>query len=224
MIVVKIQTFWMLALLLTFVSLQTFAGTDSDQIPADDTIETDDPANAWYYSASSYIYMVPDDQNYASLIFTADRDWIHIEARYNYEDLDTGSAWIGYNFSFGKKLVLDATPMFGGVFGNLNGVAPGWEVSLSFEKLELYTENEYVFDLEDRFENFFYNWSQLTYSPFEWFQFGVVFQRTKVYQTELDIQRGLLVGFSYKMLDVTAYVFNLGWDKPTVSISAGLNF
>ena len=48
----------------------------------------------------------------------------HLEARYNYEAQRTGSLWAGYNFSVGKKVKLDATPMVGGVFGNVNAVAP----------------------------------------------------------------------------------------------------
>ena len=59
--------------------------------------EADD--KAWSFSASAYTYVVPDDSNYVQPTFTADRGWLHLEARYNYEALDTGSAWIGYNFS-----------------------------------------------------------------------------------------------------------------------------
>ena len=36
-----------------------------------------------------------------------------LEARYNYEALETGSVWAGYDFNAGKKLVLDLTPMVG---------------------------------------------------------------------------------------------------------------
>ena len=39
---------------------------------------------------------------------TADYGWLHLEARYNYEGLDTGSAWIGYNFSVGDKLTFSS--------------------------------------------------------------------------------------------------------------------
>lgn len=72
-------------------------------------------------------YLVPHGQSYASPTFAADHGALHLEARYNYEALRTGSLWAGYNLSVGGKLVLDATPMIGGVFGNVNGVAPGLE-------------------------------------------------------------------------------------------------
>ena len=71
--------------------------------------ESDD--KAWSFAASVYTYHVPDDTDYAQPTLTADHGWLHLEARYNYEALDTGSAWIGYNFSGGETLAWEFTPM-----------------------------------------------------------------------------------------------------------------
>jgi hypothetical protein len=114
--------------------------------------------------------------------------------------------------------------MVGGVFGHTDGVAPGYKGSLSWWKLELYSEGEYVFDARESSDSFFYTWSELTLSPIDLFRFGLVVQRTKLYETEFDIQRGLLVGLSYKLLDVTACIFNLDASKQTVVVGIGLNF
>lgn len=178
----------------------------------------------WTFSASLFTYIVPDSREYLQPTFTADKDWLHLEARYNYEGLDTGSAWIGYNFSFGEKVTLELTPMVGGVFGDINGVAPGYKYALSWWKLELYSEGEYVFDIGDSSESFFYTWSELSLSPVDWFRFGLVVQRTKLYQTEFGVQRGFLVGFSYKKLDFTGYLFNPDASRPTVVLAVGLSF
>ena len=101
---------------------------------------------AWSFSASGSTYLVPDDRNYVQPTFTADRGRLHLEARYNYEALDTGSAWLGANFSGGEKVAWEFTPMIGGVFGDTTGIAPGYKGSLGWWKLELYSEGEYVFD------------------------------------------------------------------------------
>jgi len=178
---------------------------------------------AWSFSASAYSYLVPDDREYVQPTITADRGWLHLEARYNYEGLKTGSAWIGYNFSIGEKLSLEFTPMLGAVFGETKGIAPGYKYTLSWWKLELYTEGEYVLDAENSSDRFFYTWSELSLAPVEWFRFGLVIQRTKLYQTEFDIQRGLLIGFSHKDLSFTTYVFNLD-DKPTVVLGVSVDF
>src|SRR5262245_32864269 len=63
----------------------------------------------WVFSVSIYTYLAPNDQNYVQPTITADRDWLHLEARYNYEDLVTGSLWVGYNWSVGKELSLSVT-------------------------------------------------------------------------------------------------------------------
>ena len=77
----------------------------------------------WSFSASASTYIVPDFQEYVQPTFTADHDWLHIETRYNYEDLATGSTWVGYNFSGGRKLEWEFTPMLGAVLGRTTGIA-----------------------------------------------------------------------------------------------------
>jgi len=184
--------------------------------------EADDKAGT--VSASATTYIVPDFQEYVQPTFTADRGWLHLESRYNYENLETGSVWVGYNFAGGKKLEWEFTPMLGGVFGNTTGIAPGYKLSLSYWKLELSSEGEFVFDVEDSEGSFFYNWSELSFSPVDWFRFGVVGQRTRAYQSDVDIQRGLLVGFSVRKVDFTTYVFNLDHGKPTWVFAVGFSF
>jgi len=187
-----------------------------------DTAEVD--ANRWSFAAAAYGYLVPDDQSYFSPTFRADHEWLHLEARYNYEDRQTGSLWVGYNLSFGDKLVFEATPMLGAILGNTTGIAPGYELSLTYRKIALYSEGEFVFDTKNDAGNYFYSWNELTYSPTDWFRAGLVSQRTRAYHTSLDVQRGLLAGFSYKKVDFTTYVFNAGWTDPTVVLALGFKF
>jgi len=177
----------------------------------------------WSFSASASAFSVPDAREYVQPTLTADRGWLHLEARYNYEDLDTGSAWVGYNFSGGDKLSWEFTPMLGGVFGHTTGVAPGYEGTLRWWKLELYSEGEYVFDTASSSDSFFYNWSELTLAPVDWFRFGLATQRTRVYENDRDIQRGVLVGFTWKRLDFTTSVLNPD-DKPTWIFGVTLSF
>jgi hypothetical protein len=181
-------------------------------------------ANPWEFNLSVSGYEVPHGESYASPTFTADRDTLHLEARYNYEALRTASMWVGYNLSVGKKLVLEATPMIGGVFGNLNGIAPGLEVTVTYKKLQFYSANEYIFDTTTKAGNFFYTWTQLTYSPVHWFAAGYVVQRTRAFQTTLDIQRGLLVQFTRKKLTFSTQAFNMGETDPVLVFAMGYSF
>jgi hypothetical protein len=198
--------------------------TDSKSTSTPPALDKEVDEKAWSFSASASTYILPDFREYVQPTFTADRGWLHLETRYNYENLDTGSVWVGYNFSGGKKLEWEFTPMLGGVFGDTTGIAPGYKFSLTYGKLEFSNEGEFVFDTRNSEGSFFYNWSELSFSPVEWFRFGLVGQRTRAYQSDVDIQRGLLVGFSCKKIDLTTYVFNLDQGKPTWVFSVGMSF
>ena len=188
------------------------------------TTQPGQPAASWSFSASAYTYIAPDSRNYVQPTIAADRQWLHLEARYNYENLETGSLWVGYNFSVGDKIRLNITPMLGGVFGKTTGVAPGLRGSLRWWRLELYGEGEYVFNTRERADSFFYLWSELTLSPVDWLRVGPVVQRTRVVESELDIQRGFLVGLSYKRVELTAHVFNPNKNKPTYVLAVSVEF
>jgi len=182
------------------------------------------PAASWEFNLSVSGYIVPQGQSYVNPTFMADRGKLHLEGRYNYEAQRTGSLWGGYNFKVGEKVVLKATPMIGAVFGNVNGVAPGLELTVTRNKVELYSASEYVIDAATSAGNFLYTWTQLTYSPVEWFTAGYVVQRTRAYQTPLSVQRGLLVGFTHKKLQFITHVFDIGEASPTVVLSMGYTF
>ena len=217
-----------LAIAVVFASANALAQTapnapesQATATPSAPTEESDD--KAWSFSALAYTYFEPDSGDYGQPTFTADRSWLHLEARYNYEAIDTGSAWVGVNFSGGERLAWEFTPMLGGVFGDVTGVAPGYKGLLSWWKLELSSEGQHVFDRGDSSDSFSYTWSELALAPVEWFRFGLVTQRTYA-QSDREIQDGALVGFSYKKVDMSAYVFDPGDDEPTFVIAVGVRF
>jgi hypothetical protein len=178
----------------------------------------------WSFYASASTYILPDDPDYVQPAFTADRGWLHLEGRFNYEDRDTGSAWFGYNFSVGETVTLEITPMIGAVFGTTDGIAPGYKGTLGWGMLQLYSETEFVIDAGDSADSFLYTWAEFEVAPVDWLRFGLVAQRTKVYQTEFDIQRGFFAGVSYKRADLTTYVFNPDADRPTVVVTVAVGF
>ena len=183
----------------------------------------DSEAKRWSFFASAYTYFLKESGDYVQPTFTADRGRLHLEARYNYEDLETGSAWVGVTFGGGEKLTWEVTPMVGGVFGNSTGVAPGYKGTLGWWKLGLYTEGEYLIDPGDRSANFFYSWSEFTLSPNDWFRVGVVEQRTHAYESAREVQWGLLAGFTHKKLDVVGYTFfNAVESRPVVVVAASV--
>ena len=191
-------------------------------VPA--SAQTAPAPKTWELFASAYTYVIPDDSNYVQPTFTADRGRMHLEARYNYEAQKTGSVWFGLNFSGGETVEWELTPIVGGVFGEVDGIAPGYKGSISWRRISLYSESEYVIDTADTSESFFYNWSELTYSITESLRAGLVIQRTRAYQTDRDVQRGLIVGYSYRRAELSFCVFNPDDDKPSAAFSLGFRF
>jgi len=199
-----------------------WTGAAEAQQPASTTSASSAPA--WEVNLSGALYVLPEEEDFLQPTLRADRGTLHLETRYNYEDRNSVSFFAGANFAWGDELEFTLTPMLGGLAGDTDGIVPAFETSLTYRKLEAYAEAEYVFDLGDSSSNYFYMWSELSVWPTEWLRAGLVTQRTRVYQPDRDIQRGLLVGFSYKKLDGTVYFFNPGSDDHFTVVSLGVSF
>lgn len=211
--------------LLLFLCGQASAQTTSMPVPQQaGAAGAAAPNEKWSFAASVYTYFTPDSGNYLQPTLTADRDSLHLEARYNYEERDTGSAWVGYNFSGGDKVVWEFSPLLGGIFGKLTGVGPGYRGSLQWRRLEFDSEGEYVIDTADPSASYFYNWSELRLGLHHRFWVGVVTQRTRAYESDRQIQRGLLAGFSYQRADLVGYLFNPDDSKRFVVIALSLSW
>lgn len=180
--------------------------------------------SAWSASASVYAYVVPEDDDFLQPTVTADRGRLHLEARYNYEDFNTGSLWVGYNLKVDGDVALVFTPMIAGVAGDTDGVAPGFNLSIDWWRLAFFSQCEHVFDTDGSEESFFYSWAELSAWPLDWLGAGVVVQRTKVAGLDFEAEPGVLVGLAWKDLSVSVYVFNLDESDHTVVVGAGLSF
>jgi len=170
-----------------------------------DSMET--PEKKWNFGADLNLYFYTDDF-IAMPVFRADRNKLHLEARYNYEANNTFSGWIGYNIKGGNEFEFFITPMVGGIAGETNGFAPGLEFTLGYKGFELYNESEYVFDLESNIGNFSYTMSDLTYSLTDWLWAGASAQTTKVFEEDLVFDAGLLIGGGYKAFEISGYLYN----------------
>jgi hypothetical protein len=171
----------------------------------------------WEFDASAYLYFLKDDF-FVLPVAKADRGRLHLEARYNYEDRKTASLWVGMNFHAGEEFTLDVTPMAGIIFGNSDGIAPGILLTMSYKRFELYTEGEYFFSTEDISLHYGYLWTDLIYSPTDWLSVGISGQRTRLYQTSVDVQRGIMASFNYKNAKLTGYWYNIGMGSSSFAI------
>ena len=201
---------WGRALLVACTLLATgraaLAQTPVTPAPTATAASTSAEAPEWEFSASVFGYFVPDDRNYAQPSFTADRDWLHLEARYNYEDQDTGSAWFGYNVAGGEAVRWELTPMVASCSATRQGLRPAIAVRSAGGSSSSRAKASTCLNAGDSSDSFFYNWSELALAPVDWLRIGMATQRTRAYRSEREIQRGFLVGASFKRMDATLYV------------------
>ena len=154
-----------------------------------------------------------------------DYRWFHIEARYNSEAFQTGSIWTGYNFSVGEKVMFDATPMVGVLFGQYGGLAPGLGLNLAYKRFNLSSEIAYVFfAFGEKTSNYFYISTDVTYAPTYWMYFGLSLSRNRDYESNLDVQRGIELGFTAGPVTFTGYFYNLFFDRPFGTLNISVTF
>ena len=178
---------------------------------------------SWSGNLQTYLYLQEDD-DFLMPILGVDRGALHFEGRFQYEDRQTGSLWAGWTLEAGEGLHLEAVPMAGVVFGRTSGLAPGLELTLTWKSLELYSESEVVFDTEGAEGDFFYNWTEFSWQAAQWLKVGLVAQRTRMFKSELAIDRGLFAAVDVGPVGISLYGFNLAADAPFVVLALAVDF
>jgi len=210
-------------LLLTCAGGASAAEPEEPGAGLSDPIVPAGPDGTWSADLDVYLYLQEDD-SFLMPILAADRNALHLECRYQYEDFETVSAWVGWSFEAGGSVQIEFVPMAGIIVGRTTGLAPGLEVTLSWKSLEFYSENEYVFDSEGVEGDYFYSWSELSWQALPWLKLGASAQRTRLYRSELDIERGIFVAVSRGPVELSLYGYNLDGDSPFAIVALGVGF
>jgi hypothetical protein len=195
------------------------APASASEAPAPEDTE----ARRWSFGGEGSFYIRPEDTDYVIGTAYVNRGPLALRARYNYEQLHAVSIFLGWSFGFGERLRIELTPLIGGVFAGMSGIAPGLELDLSFWKLSLSSQSEYVFDLTEPGDSFFYEWAELSLSPVEWVRAGLAVQRTRVVQTRFQLEHGPLVGLTYRHFSAAAYWFNPGSEDAYAVFTLGVD-
>lgn len=181
---------------------------------------TEKPTWNHYFETDFYF----EDDFYVLPMYRADRNHLHMEARYNYEDLQTFSAWGGYNLFGGDKLEYFITPMTGFAFGNTSGFLFGAEMTFTLGSFELYNESEYLAGFDSKQNNFFYSWTDFTWSPTNWLSLGYSSQITKPILLDYEFSNGFVIGGTYKNFGLSGYFYDLWTDEPFVMVAFSFSF
>jgi len=181
----------------------------------------------WKFAAYVDGYLDPAESTYFVPTIFAGHGALHLEARYNYEDFDTGSLFAGWVIRFGGTHdYLKLTPMAGVFVGSSNGVAPGLEIEARWWRLAYWFEGEYALNVEDSSEDFFYTWSELNLYliPFVW---GGALQRLKLVDTSREVDVGPMIGLGNvgtPHVSLSMYGYGLGTSSRWFLATLGVEF
>jgi hypothetical protein len=176
----------------------------------------------WEFSATGYWNDPRGSDAFASGIFTADHDALHLEVRANYEAVHAQSAFVGYSFSWGKEVTLDLRPIVGGVTGTARGPIAGLEATVATGPFDYYIEAEHVNDRVGG--NYNYAWTELGWRPAEWLRVGFAGQHTRVYGGDRETQRGGLIQLTHGKFTLSGYWFNPGTSDQIAIVALGASF
>ena len=90
-------------------------------------------------------------------------DIFYAEGRYGYEGPNTASLFLGRKIPAIKGGTFNITPMLGILAGSIIGLAPALSFESDFGRFKFESENEYVVSYADKSQNFFYDWSKISY-------------------------------------------------------------
>jgi hypothetical protein len=175
-------------------------------------------------TVTGYYYKMRDQPDFGVGVASLDRGSLHLEARYNYEARDAGSAFVGWKFAGGDTVSVKVTPIAGAMFGAARGFVPGVEASVVWRTLDAYIEAEYVRDVEQGSPSYCYAWSELGWKPVEWLRVGFVGQRTRTVDNGRDLQRGVFGQLTVGRLTLGVYGFNPDSGSRYVIFALGAQF
>ena len=161
----------------------------------------------WVLGATLQRAFVPGAPDTTLGIVAADRGALHLEGRWNYEAIDAGTLFAGLNWRRDAAVSVTLVPMLGVAFGSLRGVVPALEASVTWRMLDASIAAEWVRDLDDRSRSFFYAWSELGVSPGGGWRLGAVAQRTRLWETLGEVQRGVFAQVELGPTTWALYVF-----------------
>ena len=139
--------------------------------------------------------------------FTSANNW-YGEARYNFDEINTFSLYAGRKFSGTGNVAWEATPLIGGLMGQMTGGSVGMNVGADYRKLFFLSQSQYSFSIENATDKYFYKWSELGYNATSWLYAGVAVQQTNIYRSAGKLEPGCMIGFSFKNWSIPLYAFN----------------
>ncbi len=189
--------------LILILSFSLFGGS----LYASENTDSISDSSKWNLNAQLYS-VIPSSGNTTLMpVLTASKGHLYLQSRYNYESFHTFSASVGYILEGGDKLSYQITPIIGGMIGHTTGLLPEISFNINYRNFSLSSDSEYLINVEYPRLNYISTWNEFTYN-LDWFYAGIAVQRSRIVNTYLDIQRGVVAGASVHKITFMGYLFN----------------
>lgn len=132
----------------------------------------------------------------------------YMEGRYNYEALKTMSVYAGKVFEKKSAISYSVSPVIGAVIGEFKGGSIGVNNEANYKRLFFSSQFQYTFSIDDRTQNFFYSWSDLSYQAFNNIYAGISVQQTNIYGLQGKLEKGFFVKASVNKWTLPLYIFS----------------
>ncbi|OQP52702.1 hypothetical protein [Niastella populi] len=135
------------------------------------------------------------------------KNW-YAEARYNYEDVETFSLYLGRAFNGGKNAFnYSVVPMLGGSLGRWQGISTGLNIDVDLNDFFFSSQSQYSRSTGLYGDYFVYNWSEVGYQSLKWLYAGLSLQHTHERFAGSELQPGFMVGFTFNRFTIPLYTF-----------------
>lgn len=146
---------------------------------------------------------------WAPVVHNLTEKGMYTEMRYNYEELNTASLYVGKKFNAKGTLESSFTPAAGIVAGRYTGASVALNTELSYKNIFFNSQAQYTVSADRTADNFYYNWSDLYYMSLPWLFTGITMQQTGLCNNAMKTQTGLLMGVTKGKWTVPVYMFNV---------------
>jgi len=155
-------------------------------------------------------HLVSPDQPYMYMPvmhYQHKKNW-YAEARYNYEEVETFSLYLGKAFTGGNNLNYSFVPMLGGSVGKFKGISTGLNIDLEYNKFFFSSQAQYSMPTSQYGQYFWYSWSEVGYQSLKWLYAGLSVQHTHLRLIGHELQPGLMIGFTFNRFTIPVYTFD----------------
>ncbi|MEJ7767598.1 MAG: hypothetical protein WKF89_07285, partial [Chitinophagaceae bacterium] len=133
-----------------------------------------------------YCFVRNDSYTFMPIVHFRNKNNWYAEARYNYEDTQTFSLFLGKTYSKNAGLTYSITPLVGASVGNFQAVSVGLNLDMGLNNFYFSSQSQYSFSTSVYEHSFLYNWSEIGFQPLPWFYTGLSIQQTRLHKTNVE--------------------------------------